>query len=90
MGGGGQWLLRGVPHVLRVRVIAPSSIASSTFVKRAAAMGETATRERDGRVRRDDPEKAGRMRYLYEVDLRSRSDDLVINAEKLTYQRRSR
>jgi len=36
-------------------------------------------------VRRDDTEKAGRMRYLYEVDL---SDpalyDLVINTEKLT------
>jgi hypothetical protein len=23
MGGGGQWLLRGVPHALRARIVAP-------------------------------------------------------------------
>jgi hypothetical protein len=36
-------------------------------------------------VRRDDAEKLGRMRYLYEVDLRdSNLYDLVVNTEKLS------
>src|SRR5262249_60603570 len=36
-------------------------------------------------VRRDDTEKAGRMRYLYEVDIADPAlYDLVINTEKLS------
>src|ERR671935_2000425 len=42
MGRGGQWLLRGLPHVLRVRVIAPFEHRVRLWVKRSAELaGET-------------------------------------------------
>ena len=71
MGRGGQWLLRGIPHVLRVRVVAPFEQRVKQWLKRTAEMtGETPNqRAAADFVRRDDAEKAGRMRYLYEVDL---------------------
>jgi cytidylate kinase len=86
MGRGGQWLLRGIPHVLRVRLIAPFEHRVRQWVKRTAEVtGETPNhRAAADFVRRDDNEKSGRMRYLYEVDI---SDpalyDLVVNAERL-------
>jgi cytidylate kinase len=88
MGRGGQWLLRGIPHVLRVRVIAPFDIRVKRWIKRTAEMtGETPTqRAAADLVRRDDAEKAGRMRYLYEVDLADPMlYDLTISTERLTY-----
>jgi cytidylate kinase len=87
--GGGQWLLRGIPHVLRVRVIAPFEHRVKCWVKRVAAMtGETPSqRAAADFVRRDDSEKAGRMRYLYEVDI---SDpmlyEIFVNTEMLKYE----
>src|SRR5712691_4273026 len=36
MGRGGQWLLRGIPHVLRVRVIAPFEQRVRQWMKRTA------------------------------------------------------
>src|SRR5213594_3266632 len=89
MRGGGQWLLRGVPHVLRVRLIAPFEHRVKQWIKRVAAMtGETPNqRAASDFVRRDDTEKAGRMRYLYEVDI---ADpllyELIINTEKLRHE----
>jgi cytidylate kinase len=86
MGRGGQWLLRGIPHVLRVRLIAPFEHRLKAWVKRTAEVtGETPNqRAAADYIRRDDADKAGRMRYLYEVDI---SDpnlyDLVLNCEKL-------
>jgi cytidylate kinase len=88
IGRGGQWLLRGIPHVLRVRVIAPFEQRVRSWVKRTAAMtGETPNqRAAADFVRRDDAEKAGRMRYLYEVDIGDPAIyDVVINTEKLPY-----
>ena len=88
MRGGGQWLLRGVPHVMRVRVVAPFELRVRQWIKRVAAMtGETPNqRAAADFVRRDDAEKSGRMRYLYEVDI---SDpmlyDLIVNTEHLHY-----
>src|SRR5438477_11534712 len=38
MGRGGQWLLRGIPHVLRVRVIAPFEQRVKQWIKRSAEM----------------------------------------------------
>src|SRR4029077_15384793 len=38
MRGGGQWLLRGVPHVLRVRIIAPFEHRVKQWIKRVASM----------------------------------------------------
>src|SRR5256885_3475448 len=88
MGRGGQWLLRGIPHVLRVRVIAPFEARVKRWIKRTAAMtGETPTqRAAADFVRRDDAEKSGRMRYLYEVDLADPMlYDLTISTERVGY-----
>ena len=87
MGRGGQWLLRGIPHVLRVRVLAPFDVRVKRLTKKLAGpMGEqTNTRTVTEMVRRDDAEKAGRMRYLYEVSVTDPSlYDVVINTDKLS------
>src|ERR687887_2728949 len=89
MRGGGQWLLRGVPHALRVRLVAPFEHRVKQWMKRTAeTTGETPNqRHAADFVRRDDAEKAGRMRYLYEVDVADPGlYDLVINTEKLSYE----
>jgi cytidylate kinase len=86
MRGGGQWLLRGVPHVLRVRIIAPFELRVKQWIRRVAEMtGETPNQRAAAEfVRRDDTEKAGRMRYLYEVDIADPMlYELTVNAEKL-------
>jgi cytidylate kinase len=87
LGRGGQWLLRGIPHVLRVRVMAPFELRVRRMGKKLAAqMGEqTNARTVHEMVRRDDNEKSGRMRYLYEVDIRDPAHyDVVISTEKLS------
>src|SRR6266446_6913693 len=78
MRGGGQWLLRGVPHAVRVRIIAPFELRVKQWIKRTAEMtGETPNQRAAAElVRRDDLEKSGRMRYLYEVH---------VNTEKLKH-----
>ena len=89
MGRGGQWLLRGIPHVLRIRIMAPFELRVKRLGKKLSGqMGEqTSPRTVTDMVRRDDTEKAGRMRYLYEVDLRDPSlYDVVINTEKLSVE----
>jgi cytidylate kinase len=86
MGRGGQWLLRGIPHVLRLRIIAPFEMRVKQWIRRVAAQsGETPNqRAVVDLIRRDDSEKSGRMRYLYEVDIVDPSlYDLVINTERL-------
>ena len=88
LGRGGQWLLRGIPHVLRVRVMAPFDLRVKRLGKKMAGqMGEqTNQRTVTDMVRRDDMEKIGRMRYLYEVDIRDPAlYDVVINTEKLPH-----
>ena len=88
MRGGGQWLLRGVPHVLRVRVLAPFEHRVKCWIRRVAAMtGETPNqRAAADFVRRDDSEKSGRMRYLYEVDINDPMlYELMVNTERQTY-----
>src|SRR5215468_6149690 len=87
MGRGGQWLLRGISHHLRVRVMAPFEVrVKGLAAKLAGSMREkTNPRTAMDMIRRDDTERAGRMRYLYEVDLADPAlYDLVINTEKLT------
>ncbi len=86
MGRGGQWLLRGIPHAVRVRIIAPFDLRVKNWMRRTAEVtGETPNyRAAAELVRRDDTEKAGRMRYLYEVDIGDPTlYDIVINTEKL-------
>ena len=87
MGRGGQWLLRGISHHLRVRVMAPFEVRVKRLsAKLAGPMGEKASpRTVMEMIRRDDTERAGRMRYLYEVDLADGAlYDIVINTENLT------
>src|SRR6267142_2443865 len=64
MRGGGQWLLRGVPHVLRVRIIAPFEHRVKQWIKRTAEMtGETPNQRAAAElVRRDGLASAGRAR----------------------------
>ncbi|MBI2160079.1 MAG: cytidylate kinase family protein [Candidatus Rokubacteria bacterium] len=88
MRGGGQWLLRGVPHALRVRIIAAFEHRVKQWIKRTAEMtGETPNqRAAADFVRRDDAEKSGRMKYLYEVDVADPTlYELIVNTEKLRY-----
>jgi cytidylate kinase len=87
MGRGGQVLLRGIPHVLRVRVMAPLDMRVKRVMKRMAGqMGETLdVRSTAEMIRRNDHEKFGRMRYLYDVDWGDPAlYDVVINTEKLS------
>ena len=87
MGRGGQWLLRGIPHVLRVRIMAPFDVRVKRLGKKLAGpIGEqTNPRTVTELVRRDDSEKAGRMRYLYEVGITDPTlYELVLNTEKLS------
>jgi cytidylate kinase len=86
MGRGGQWLLRGIPHVLRVRIIAPFEQRVRNWIRRTAEVtGEMPNHRAAAEfVRRDDSDRAGRMKYLYEVDI---SDptlyDVVFSTETL-------
>ena len=87
MRGGGQWLLRGVPHALRARIIAPFEQRVRQWVKRTTEMtGETPNQRAAGDfVRRDDAQRAGRMRYLYETDIEDPAlYELIVNTEKLS------
>lgn|SRR5574337_590652 len=87
MGRGGQWLLRGIPHAFRIRAIAPFELRVKRAAKKLAGqMGEVVNpRAVTEMVKRDDAEKSGRMRYLYEADVNDpRLYELVLNTEKLS------
>ncbi|OGL00062.1 MAG: hypothetical protein A3E31_15200 [Candidatus Rokubacteria bacterium RIFCSPHIGHO2_12_FULL_73_22] len=87
MGRGGQWLLRGIPHVLRVRVTAPFEARVKRLTERLSAQtgDQVTSRSVTQMVRRDDDQRLGRMRYLYEADLRDPAlYDLVLSTERLT------
>src|SRR4029453_4041031 len=62
MRGGGQWLLRGVPHVMRMRGIAPFEHRVKHLVKRAAAMGATFPQRTPGRAGGRGPPPPGARR----------------------------
>ncbi len=84
---GGQVLLRGVAHALRVRVIAPLDLRVKRVMRKMAGpMQESVDlRTTAEMVRRSDHEKHGRMRYLYDVDWGDPAlYDLVLNTEKLS------
>jgi len=82
MGGGGQWLLRGVPHVLRTRVVAPFPERVTRLTATLSAQGrERVTPKTVAQfIRRDDIQKTARMRYLFDADVKDPSlYDLLIN-----------
>jgi cytidylate kinase len=72
MGGGGQWLLRGVPHALRARIVAPFPERVTRLTATLSAQGrERVTPKTVAQfIRRDDIQKTARMRYLFDVDLK--------------------
>ena len=85
LGRGGQWLLRDIPHALRVRVMAPFEArverVSLALAHEAQAANPDAVRHL---VSRDDVDKRGRARYLFESELDDPAlYDLVLNMERL-------
>ena len=87
MGGGGQWLLRGVPHALRTRIVAPFPERVTRLTATLSAQGhERVTPKTVAQfIRRDDIQKAARMRYLFDVDLKEPGlYDVLINTAILS------
>src|SRR5438128_12233741 len=85
-GRAGQWLLRGIPPALRVRVIAPFDLRVKRRAKQLSGpMAETTNpRAVHDMARRDDLENRKRMRYRYEVDRRHAARNAIaIKHEKL-------
>src|SRR5258705_12490042 len=66
IGRGGQWLLRGIPHVLRGRMVPPFEQRVRQWMKRSAEVtGEMPTqRGATDFVRREDSEPGGRGGHL--------------------------
>jgi cytidylate kinase len=85
---GGQMLLRGISHVLRVYVIAPFELRVKRVMKKMTAQAESVdVRTTAEMVRRSDQEKHGRIRYLYDVNVGDPAlYDLVLNTEKLSVE----
>src|SRR5262245_15754680 len=84
---GGQVLLRGISHVLRVHVIAPFDLRVKRVMKKMAAQAQESVdvRTTAEMVRRSDQEKHGRIRYLFDVNWGDPAlYDLVLNTEKLS------
>ncbi len=82
IGGGGQWLLRGVPHALRTRIVAPFPERVTRLTATLAAQGrERVTPKTVAQfIRRDDIQKSARMRYLFDADVKDPSlYDVLIN-----------
>jgi cytidylate kinase len=82
IGGGGQWLLRGVPHALRTRIVAPFPERVTRLTATLSAQGrERVTPKTVAQfIRRDDIQKASRMRYLFDADIKdSGLYDILIN-----------
>jgi cytidylate kinase len=87
MGGGGQWLLRGVPHVLRARIVAPFPLRVNRLTATLSAQGkERVTPKTVAQfVRRDDIQKSARMRYLFDAEIKDPGlYDVLINTAVLS------
>jgi cytidylate kinase len=87
MGGGGQWLLRGVPHAFRVRIIAPYAERVTRLTATLSAQGQERVTPKTVAqfIRRDDIQKAARMRYLFDVELKDAGlYDVLINTAVLS------
>jgi cytidylate kinase len=82
VGGGGQWLLRGVPHAIRTRIVAPFPERVTRLTATLSAQGrERVTPKTVAQfIRRDDIQKTARMRYLFDADVKDPSlYDILIN-----------
>ncbi len=82
-GRGGPFFLRGVSHVLKVRIMAPVDVR----VRRVMQREKLDQRAAAQRVRDYDREMAGRLDYLFGVDwTHPQHYDLVLNTEADTWQ----
>jgi cytidylate kinase len=84
---GGQMLLRGISHVLRIFVIAPFELRVKRVMKKMTGQAQESVdvRTTAEMVRRSDQEKHGRIRYLYDVNWGDPAlYDLVLNTEKVS------
>jgi cytidylate kinase len=87
MGGGGQWLLRGVPHAFRARIVAPFPERVTRLTATLSAQGQERVTSKTVAqfIRRDDIQKTARMRYLFDVDLKDPAlYDVLINTAALS------
>ena len=87
MGGGGQWLLRGVPHAIRARIVAPfpDRVTQLTATLSAAGRERVTPKTVAQFIRRDDIQKTARMRYLFDVELKDPAlYDVLINTAVLS------
>ena len=87
VGRGGQWLLRDVPHALRLRVVAPAAFRVEELTSALSSQGgERVSAQLAAQlVHRDDTQKLRRMRYLFNVDLNDPAlYHLVINTAGLS------
>lgn len=79
-GRGAAFLLRAVPHVLRVRITAPEALR----IERVQARQGLAPAAAAQAVRQNDRERAARVRFLYQMDWEDPLVyDLVLNTEAL-------
>jgi cytidylate kinase len=71
VGRGGQWLLRDVPHAVRLRVMAPAAFRVGELTTALSAHGgeRMSAQLATQLVHRDDTQRLKRMRYLFNVDL---------------------
>jgi ActR/RegA family two-component response regulator/cytidylate kinase len=82
-GQAGHMLLKGLPGVLRVRLIAPLEMRASV-VMQTRGLGRAAA---EAYVRQIDEERARWTRFMYDADLRDSSlYDLIINLETTTIE----
>ncbi|HKW92508.1 MAG TPA: cytidylate kinase family protein [Methylomirabilota bacterium] len=85
LGHGGQWLLRGIGHALRLRVVAPFQARVHRLARSLTTYSQFVSHDLVREmVRRDDTDKAGRARYLYDSDLDAPAlYDVVLNTDRL-------
>ncbi|HLC26773.1 MAG TPA: cytidylate kinase family protein [bacterium] len=80
-GSGGQQLLRGIPHVLKVRIIVPIARRVDWLVTQQGLIPEEAAKQ----VHAKDAEKTQRLRYLFDIDWNDPSlYDMVINLDRIS------
>jgi len=80
-GSGGQYVLRDVSHVLKIRVIAPFSLRVKNIMEREGLDAK----EAEERVGREDKNRMSRMHNLFKIDWNDPSlYDLLINTRNMT------
>ncbi|MEW6184499.1 MAG: cytidylate kinase family protein [Thermodesulfobacteriota bacterium] len=76
LGRGANFILKDIPHVLRVRLYAPLEVR----IERAVIKNETARQTAESLVKKTDHDRAGYIRSIYKADWEDpRHYDLVIN-----------